>query len=162
MSMIGNLVAVRPEQLQSLINDPESIESFLYPNDGDADPENHIAIDKAWHAIHFTLNGKAWGGEAPLFDVILGGTEIGDDIGYGPARYLTTDQVKAVASALAPVTPEIFGTQFNPSALTTAGIYPEAWDDVSGLEYVQSFYAELRDFYRAAAERGDSVLIYLD
>ena len=162
MSMIGNLIALRPETLKSLVDDPESIESFLYPDDGDSEPENHIDLDKSWHAIHFTLNGKAWDGEGPLSHVILGGIEIGEDIGYGPARYLTPDQVQVAASALSVVTPEVFRSQFSPSALTAAEIYPEIWQDGDGLEYVQDYYSDLRDFYLAAGERGDAVLIYLN
>ena len=164
MSMTGNLAAVRPEQLQSFIDDPASIESFLYPEDGDAEPENHIDLDKAWHAIHFTLNGKAWEGEEPLFLAILGGEEIGEDIGYGPARFLTPVQVKAVSAALSVVTPETFGGQFSHAALATAEIYPDVWEaeGADSLEYVQPFYNDLRTFYQAAAERGDAVLIYLN
>ena len=162
MSMIGNLIALRPETLKSLVDDPDAIEAFLYPDDGDSEPENHLDLDKAWHAIHFTLNGKAWEGEGPLSHVILGGTEIGEDIGYGPARYLTPDQVQAAASALSGVAPEVFGARFNHSALTAAEIYPEIWQDGDGLEYVLGYYSDLRAFYLAAAERGDSVLIYLN
>ena len=164
MSMIGNLVAVRPEQLQSLIADPDSIEPFLYSEDGDAEPENHIDLDKAWHAIHFTLNGKTWEGEDPLFFAILGGEEIGEDIGYGPARYLVPQQVKAVSAALLTITPEVFGAKFNHSELAAAEIYPDIWaaEGAESLEYVQPFYDDLRKFYMAASERGDAVLIYLN
>ena len=164
MSMIGNVVAVLPEQLQSFIEDPELIEAFLYPEDGDAEPDWHVDLDKAWHAIHFTLNGKTWEGEGPLFLAVLGGEEVGEDIGYGPARYLVPEHVKAVSAALSAVTPEVFGDQFNPSALAAAEIYPDVWDREGGdgLEYVQPFYIALRNFYMAAAERGDAVLIYLN
>ena len=162
MSMIGNLIALRPETLKSLVDDPDAIEVFLYPDDGDSEPENHLDLDKSWHAIHFTLNGKAWEGEGPLSHVILGGTEIGEDVGYGPARYLTPEQVQEAASALKGVSPEEFGARFNHSALTAAEIYPEMWQDGDGLEYVKGHYSELRDFYLAAAGRGDSVLIYLN
>ena len=161
--MIGNLVALSPERLRSLIDEPDSVEEFLYPEDGDAEPDNHLDLDKAWHAIHFTLNGKVWEGEEPLFLTILGGEEIGEDIGYGPARYLLPDQVRVVAQALSSITPDDFATKFDPSALAAAEVYPEIWDEgAEALEYVQSFYNDLRNFYIAASERNDSVLIYLN
>ena len=163
MSMIGNLVALSPERLRSLIDKPESVEEFLYPEDGDAEPDNHLDLDKTWHAIHFTLNGKAWEGEEPLFLTILGGEEIGEDIGYGPARYLLPDQVRVVAQALSSITPDDFAVKFDPSALAVAEIYPDIWSEgAEALEYVQSFYKDLRDFYIEASERNDSVLIYLN
>jgi hypothetical protein len=164
MSMIGNLIALSSEQLQALIRDPDSIEDFIYPDDGDSEPDNHIDLDKAWHAIHFTLNGKAWEGDEPLFLTILGGTEIGEDAGYGPARYLSADQVKAVSSALSDLPREAFVARFNPSAMTAAEIYPGIWEDEDddGLDYVASYYTDLRNFYLAASQRGDAVLIYLN
>jgi hypothetical protein len=164
MSMIGNLIAVNPDQLQLLVRDPDSIEAFIYPDDGDSEPDNHIDLDKSWHAIHFTLNGKAWEGDEPLFLTILGGTEIGEDVGYGPARYLRPEQVKAVAAALTGISPENFVARFNPSELVAAEIYPEIWtdEDDDGSEYVSSYYSDLREFYRAASERGDAMLIYLN
>lgn len=121
-------------------------------------------VDKAWHAIHYTLNGKAWEGEPPLGWTVVGGTEIGEDVGYGPARYLTTDQVKAVAEALSTIDAEEFSTRFDPKALGVAEIYPEIWgrDDSEGLEFVLNYYNELRTFYLAAAERGDAALLYIN
>lgn len=164
MSMIGNFVAVSPKRLAELIADPDSIGSFLYPDDGDSEPENFLDVDKAWHAIHYTLNGKAWEGEPPLGWTVVGGTEIGEDVGYGPARYLTTDQVKAVAEALSTIDAEEFSTRFDPKALGAAEIYPEIWgrDDSEGLEFVLNYYNELRTFYLAAAERGDAALLYIN
>lgn len=161
--MIGNLVAVRAEKLRSFIADAALIEAFLYPEDGDAEPGRHMDLDKAWHAIHFTLNGKAWEGEEPLSLAVLGGEEVGEDLGYGPARYLIPEQVNAVSTALSDITPEIFGGQFNHAVLAAAGIYPEIWEDegAGSLEYVLPFYDALRTFYRSAAERGDAILSYL-
>ncbi len=162
--MIGNLVAVPPKQLDAFIADPDLVAPFLYPEDGDAEPANHLDIDKAWHAIHYTLNGKTWEGEEPLFLTILGGEEIGEDVGYGPARYLIPAQVQAVASALSAVDADQFSKRFDPAAMDSAEIYPQIWqrDGAEGLEYVTHHYAHLSSFYRAAAERGDAVLIYLN
>jgi hypothetical protein len=163
MSMIGNFLAIRPDQLTALITEPELVESLLYPEDG-AEQANHLDIDKAWHAIHYTLNGSTWEGEGPLSMVILGGEEIGDDVGYGPARYLNPTQVRTVAEALVTVTPQIFSADFNPAALDAAEIYPQIWerDGAEGLEYVLHYYNQLSSFYQSAAERGDAALIYLN
>lgn len=163
MSMIGNLVALSLERLRSLIDKPDSVEDFLYPENGDAEPNNHLDLDKAWHAIHFTLNGAAWEGEEPLVLTILGGEEVGEDLGYGPARYLLPDQVGVVAQALSSITPDDFAAKFDSSALAAAEIYPGIWDKgAEALEYVLSFYKDLRSFYIAAAERKESLLFYLN
>ena len=165
MSMIGNVCAVSPSQLQSLIDSPDSIKAFLYPDDGDSEPDNHVDLDKAWHAIHFTLTGSAWEGEEPLKNALFGGVEIGDDIGYGAARYLIPEQVKSVATALDSITEDDFAQNFDSHALAAAEIYPTIWDreDASeSLEFVQPYYSALRSFYRKASNRGDAVLVYLN
>lgn len=164
MSMIGNFVAIRPDQLAAFVADPDLVSSFLYPEDGVVGPTNQLDIDKAWHAIHYTLNGSTWEGEGPLSWVILGGQEIGEDVGYGPVRYLDSMQVKTIAAALSTVSPETFGAQFNPAAMDAAEIYPQGWesDGQDSLEYVLHYYDQLSSFYRMASERGDAVLLYLN
>lgn len=161
--MIGNLCAISGAQLEALINDPSSIRSLLYPDNGGSWPKNHLYLDKAWHGIHFTLNGQAWGGEEPLFNAILGGTEIGEDIGYGPANYLTPEQVRSLASALKAIPPELFWSRINRSALAAAKIYPNIWErDSDAIDYIHSYYDDLYLFYYEAAQRGDAVLIYIN
>ena len=164
MSMIGNFLAISPDQLAAFKADPDSVIPFLYPDDEDAELGAHLDIDKAWHAIHYTLNGSAWEGEEPLFLVVLGGEEIGEDAGYGPARYLTPDEVRQVAAALSTVGADQFSERFSPAQLDAAEIYPQIWerDGAEGLEYVLFYYNQLVSFYGDAAKRGDAVLAYLN
>ena len=65
MSMIGNFLQITPTHLQTLIDDPSSVRSFVYAEEEER--ANSIDIDKAWHGIHFMLTGDAWGGDAPSF-----------------------------------------------------------------------------------------------
>ncbi|HTN76660.1 MAG TPA: YfbM family protein [Pirellulaceae bacterium] len=164
MSMIANFVAVDPQQLAALVANPDLVPSFLHPEDAGAEPANYLDIDKAWHAIHFTLNGEELVGEGPLFLVVMGGEGIGDDVGYGPARYLTPAQVKVVAAAVAAIGPDAFNARFDLAALEAADVYPQIWegDDPEAFEYVLSYYNQLSSFYQSAAKRGDAVLLYLN
>jgi hypothetical protein len=66
-----------------------------------------LDIDKTWHIIHFLLNGDAWEGSGPLFDAVLGGSQLTDeDIGYGPARFISPAEVAATAHALRSISGE--------------------------------------------------------
>src|SRR5262245_17894050 len=95
MSMIGNFLAISKEQLVSLIAIPESIDSFVFPQDDYGIHEDVLDIGKAWHGIHFLLTGSTWHGDPPLSWVVMGGVPIGPDIfGYGPVRYLLPEQVE--------------------------------------------------------------------
>jgi hypothetical protein len=161
MSMIGNFLQVTPDDLAALIKDPEGIEEFIYPEDEER--ENGIDVDKAWHGIHFLLTGDAWAGEAPLANVVLGGTEIGDDVGYGPARYITAEQVRVIAEAIGPITPQQLVERYNASALISNQIYPEVWvDGDADVEYLRSWYGTLRNYYLDAALKGNAMLKYIN
>jgi hypothetical protein len=163
MSMIGNLLAVSAEQLAAIVQQPSLVEALVYPEDG-AEKANHLDIDKSWHAIHYMLNGDAWEGEEPFFLVVLGGEEIGEDVGYGPARYLKPDQVKAVASALSSLDLQDFSHRFDPSAMDAAEIYPQSWGEGGSeeREYLLDYFKQLSSFYQSAAQRNDAVLLYLN
>ena len=161
MGMIGHFVAVSPGQLQQLIADPDSIQAFLYPDNGEALP-NSLDVDKAWHGIHFLLTGDPDEGDPPLALAVLGGTEIGDDVGYGPARYLTPEQVREVAAALRTKRRSQLEANFNPAAMKAADIYPALGEHPEDLEYVLTNYDELVTFYHRAADRGDGVVKYLN
>ena len=161
MSMIGNFLRLSPEELAALIADPSSVESYLYR--GEQERKNSIDIDKAWHGIHYLLTGDDWGGDPPLANVVLGGTEFGGDLGYGPARYLNADEVKSAADALKGITPDVLRSRYVASALSENEIYPEIWDDPDddAIGYLATWYETLRAFYIDAAAKGNAMLKYL-
>jgi hypothetical protein len=124
-------------------------------------PADELGLGKAWHGIHFLLSGKAEGGRGPWSDAIMGGTAVGGDMGYGPARILSPAQVAKVAAALQTLAPAAFKKRFDARKLDAAEIYPNDWED-SGAEMLEQSYAELRDFYRRAAAQKSAVIIWLD
>ncbi len=165
MGMVGCFAAVAPETLQRLRDDPSLIDGYLHPDDGDSDPPNCIDVDKAWHGIHYLLAGCADVGiepQKPQSSAVLGGEEVGDDIGYGPARFMGPEQVRSVAAWLPDDT--VFKSRFDPQAMERSGIYPEAiWvrDGDGALDYLLENYRELVAFYKSAAERGDGAILWL-
>jgi len=161
MSMIGNFLGISPDDLNALIADPSRVESFIYPDD--EEHENCIDVDKAWHGIHFLLAGDTWGGKPPLANVVLGGTEIGGDVGYGPARFLTADDVRAVADAIKEITPDKLSELYDATNLSQNEIYPDIWgDDDDAVAYLTSWYQTLRSYYLDAAAKGQAMLKYLN
>lgn len=163
MSMIGNYRRIKQTRLDELLARPEQLSYFLYP-DGDDDDSAHLDIDKTWHIIHFLLNDDAWEGTWPLVGVVMGGTEISDeDVGYGPARYLTPDAVKEVSRAVSAISPDALWARFDADAVQQAEIYPEVWSSASeDQSYVTGYYQQLQDFFAAAAASGEAVIIYLN
>src|ERR1700761_9537434 len=108
MGMRAALAPISADELAALRQDPDSILNAPYPTS-----ERSIDLDKAWHGIHWLLTGDSWGGEAPLALAIVGGEDIGPDLGYGPARVVTPEQAQAVAAALSDLTDEELARRYD-------------------------------------------------
>ncbi|MBI3271769.1 MAG: YfbM family protein [Planctomycetes bacterium] len=186
MGMIGVFRQLPPDVLDALRKDPdlievldsrEALDSLLdlhrqfgseadfrrkmdrRPASFDRVPKS-CDVDKAWQAIHYLLTKKAWSAPPPLGNVVLGGTPIGKDSGYGRARYLTPEEVSEVALTLATISPEELGRRFDADALVDADIYPGAWgmgnDD---LHFIRVNYEGLRAYYADAQRQGYGMLL---
>ncbi len=159
--MICALVFVTDDGIAQLLAEPESICDFL-------DQERtSTELDKAWHGIHWLLSGLADGGEEPLCYLLTGGEQVGDvDVGYGPARALTSRQVADWSDALAAISRDELALRFDPQAMLDADIYPEIWartitGEEDTLDYLLEAYARLRDFVDAAKKEKSGPLVYL-
>ncbi len=164
MSMSGEYLRVTPDELARLRASTTSIVDYLYPEDEHEHPtERRLDVGKSWHAIHYLLNGVPWEGEPPRLNAVLGGEPIGDDdLGYGPVRFLTAEEVRDVADALEDAPVFVLLENFDHEALTNAEIYPHAWRGEDWeRDYVSTHYSELAAFFRAAARAGDAMLLYL-
>ena len=164
MSMIGNFAEITPAQLEGLLADPASVSGFIYAEDGNR-PLAHLDLDKAWHGIHFLLTGEVWGGEGPRAMAVLGGAAIGDDVGYGPARYLTVEEVRSVAAALRETTKDILHERYIPGDLEQAEVYPSGiWEEEGeeAFEWLVPWYVQLVAFYERIAKNGNAALLYIN
>ena len=164
MSMIGNYRRVNEATLTAVCGNPDSISDFLYADDEEHSNDTYLDIDKAWHAIHFLLNDSQWEGSYPLVCVVLGGECIGDqDVGYGPARFLTPQQVKEVAVAINDIPTAKLLEKFDADRMNQEEIYPQGWSDSpEEREYIEQNYSSLVTFFRSAADAGDAMIVYLN
>ncbi|MBD8528899.1 MULTISPECIES: YfbM family protein [unclassified Massilia] len=160
MGIIVCFTALPPQELARLRAHPDDVDQYLYPKDGDGEPPNYFSLDKEWHGIHYLLTGEAEGGPLPLALSIMGGEEFGPELSFGPARFLTPDEVAAVALALIGVTPAVLAERYDPQDMEAKEIYPEIWvrDDTEALRYLLQSFTQLQKFYTDAAARGDAVI----
>lgn len=164
MGMVACFAALPRSALEHLQSEPDEIEDYLFPDDGDSDPPHSIDIDKSWHGLHYLLTGQAEGGPEPWSWVVQGGHAFGPEVGYGPARFLTPEEVQRVAAALDRTPIQHLVERFNPQDMQAKEIYPDViWvrDAEEALDYVLDGYQQLQTFYRDAAERGDGVIQWL-
>jgi hypothetical protein len=160
MSMVCCLREISDSDIQSLLKDPEQILELL------EDDEDEIDLDKAWHGIHFLMTGAAWEGAEPLCYLVSGGHAVGDvDVGYGPARALTSKQVASFDTALSGITADELGKRFDPQAMAKAEIYPEIWgrhsEEEDNLAYLLDYFDEMKIFVAKTREQGKGMLVYL-
>ncbi|HEY2511539.1 MAG TPA: YfbM family protein [Polyangiaceae bacterium] len=160
MSMIACFRRVPDDVLQNLLASPEQLPDFL-EEEGFAD----LDIDKAWHALHFFLTGTAWEGEPPLDFLVKGGTEVGDvDMGYGPARGFTSQEVQLLWGALKPRTASTLRSAYNPERMRELEIYPDGWRSAAEDhldDYFLFYFDELRQFIEGAVREREALLVWL-
>jgi hypothetical protein len=160
MSMVCCLREVADSEIQGLLDDPESILELL------DEEQDEIDLDKAWHGIHYLLTGSAWEGAEPLCYLVSGGETIGDvDVGYGPARALTSKQVVDFDAALSTITADELRRRFNPQAMSKAEIYPDIWErdpqEDDALAYLIEYFEDLKSFVEKTRAAGKGMIIYL-
>ena len=120
-----------------------------------------LSLDKAWHGVHYLLAGDPES-TVGLGAVVLGGTDIGEDEGYGPARYFTTLEVAELARALdAPGAVETAAARYDADTMRELSIYPGGWDDDEERDWLLDSLDELRVFFRETATAGDAIVTCL-
>lgn len=125
-----------------------------------------LDVDKAWHAIHFTLTGSAYGGEEGdiLKELVLGGIPISEeDMGYGPARLISKEETAQIAAALKNWDETVFRDNFHIADMVANDIYPVMSDeeDEEFFQYVWEGFKEVRDFFEKAVEEGQCMLTFI-
>ena len=165
MSMIANFKKISPSQLEEIKNNPSIIESIIYPETDAGSPDNEIDIGKSWEGIHFVLTGHKFDeGTAPLRNVIMGGKEIGEDVGYGPARYMMPEEVRQTWESIRNFSEEDFKKNFNSEKIQKASIYPfyDTKPNEEDLDYLLSNFKKLKEFYQSIVEKEYIMLLYVN
>src|SRR5262249_13537844 len=96
--------------------------------------------------------------------LVAEGTPVGEiDVGYGPARVLTSRQVRDIALRLAEISPDNLAERVDLHRLDEHSIYPGNWErDGLSVEYVVANYREMRNLFPRLAERGDGLVLFIN
>ena len=117
-----------------------------------------LALDKSWHVLHYLFTGSAWDGAMPAGALLTGGREVGEDLGYGPARVLTAQETKAFAQFLASQSETALVKKIDVPTMEQLEIY--AADDDSG-EDVEHYFPQLKSYVADAATKGNGLVIWM-
>ena len=163
MGMTACLAPITASQFGALLEAPDTISALVYPADR-LERKGRLDLDKSWHGLHWLLTGDVWGGAFPLGAAILRGEDVGPDLGMGPARFVTPEEVVRVAAALEAISEEELTRRYDPVTMTALKIYPAIWEDEGSgalVDYLLPYFRQLVRFYADAAQRGDAVLQWI-
>lgn len=166
MSMIGYLLQVTLAELEEILADSGVLEQKLSPPD-DSEPEGLLDIDKTWEGIYYLLNGypmsEAEKAQPPMSWVFFGGAIVDEkqDLGYGPATYITADQVALLSAELDNLSTGELRSRYNGKEMNDAGIYPEIWQEDDALPEVVDNFERIREFFKVARIKGNAVVTFI-
>lgn len=140
-------------------------DSFDVPDLEFIDGENiDTDLDKAWQGIHYCLNRTDYDATPPMDFLTVGGESVGSiEVGYGPARVISSNGVAEIHEILSKVTSDDIAGNYNPLEMDRLDIYPNIWerDGDEGLEYITEYYEELKVFIGECKKNNMGLVIYL-
>jgi len=175
--MIGNYFRTDEITIRKIQKGETSLFELLYPDSGfsqlqeseifEVDEDCFLNVDQAWHVIHFVLSGKVWETtDDPLSKVVLSGNFINDEnLGYGPAQFITPKEVQSASKALKTVTKDWFRKRFSTSDMLLANdIYPirHGTDEEIFFNYVYELFEDVVVFFKQAANNGQYILFFVN
>ena len=164
MGMIIYLLRISKQELESYIDKPEL---FL---ENRVDDAYSMDIDKAWGGILYLLTGKAFASGSPEDEVdslnrIFFSAQLFDedmDVGYGPAHYLTPEQVAGINHKIASLTEADLKSHYDPEAMNKEEkLYPSLDWNEKIFDYLYFHFQALQSFFATAASRGEAIVTYL-
>ena len=161
MSMTAGLIRVNDDELKSIIDGEVSLDKYLFPED-DVAPENICDIYKAWNGILFLLQKLAKNDDSVLHRAVLGGTPFGEDMGYGPAMYISKEDVAEISKLLTDIDEAGLREAFDAEEMAEADIYCfDAKRAEEDLDFYVGHYVTMQAFYQIAAKENQAVIQYL-
>ena len=164
MGMIMYLLRISKQELESYIDKPDL---FL---ENRVDDAYSMDIDKAWGGILYLLTGKAFASGSPEDEVdslnrIFFSAQFFDedmDVGYGPAHYLTPEQVAGIHRKIASLTEADLKARYDTEAMNEEEeLYPSLEWNEEDFEYLYSHFQALQSFFATAASRGEAIVTFL-
>ncbi|MGJ1360831.1 YfbM family protein [Sphingobacterium spiritivorum] len=164
MSMIANLLRVTTSELEAYLKDSSLLEDSIYNDEADA--ENLIDIDKSWDGIIFLLTGQGLAtAKHNLVRILFSGQIIDEeqDLGYGPAHYLTAEQVAELNGEISAITIADLKQRFNPERMNELEIYPIIWDEGDdAFDYLADGFLTLQNVFADATKNEEAIITFLN
>jgi hypothetical protein len=164
MGMICTLLRVTKNELDEYLNDSSLLENRIYAYESEEGDKKLIDIDKSWDGIIFLLTGQNFtNADHPLLQVLFSGQIIDaeQDLGYGPAQYLTPEQVADLNNQISKITVEELRQKYDSEKMTELEVYPTVWGDEESFEYLSDNFLQVQQLYSDATKNGEAIISIL-
>ena len=154
---------VSKDELKEYIENSELLEERVFSEDIDED-DNLLDLQKSWDGIAFLLTGKgATEASGELSNIMFSDKLIDEeqDMGYGPACYVESDEVKNLNNIISKISIEELKEKFDPNKMNQLELYPGDWDREEELEYLIENFKELQAFYQKATNENQAIIMML-
>jgi hypothetical protein len=128
--------------------------------------EPAITLEKSWYMLHYLFTGHIGLGDAPG-DFLLTGEELGEDLGYGPARLHTEMATRDFRDFLDRQEVERLQRRIDLKEMLRLGVYGMPLGSGSDEEYanelrsdVAVFFTLLRNYARKQSDKGNGLLLW--
>lgn len=163
MGMTANFIRVTPTELESYLADSSLLANRIYSViENDA---TKYDIDKSWDGILFLLTGKNSSDTSePLSRLIFSNQLIdkNQDLGTGPAHYLTPQEVKDLNEQIKVIIPSSLKQNFNATAMKELGVYPNnVWDEEEVDEYLIEYFETVQEIFAVASGKGEAIITFI-
>lgn len=169
MGMIGNFLRVSQKELDSYLENSKLLEDRIYGEGNKNDPYL-FDTEKAWDGIIYLLTGKGsmktdYSNKKGLHRILFSEQMIAEeqDLGYGPAHYLTPTEVSEINDVLSKESRQSLFGRFNSSDLIAQQVYPFIEDEGNeAFEYLYFHFEKLQNFYSQAVKENQAIITFIN
>jgi hypothetical protein len=129
--------------------------------------EKPLNLEKSWHLLHYLMTGDVSPVGSPG-DLLLTGEDIGEDLGYGPARLHSESATQAFSRFLDAQDGAHLQAGVDLKDMSDARVYGVPMGPGPAAEYetelrneVAIYFPRLRDYVRTMADRGNALLVWV-
>ncbi len=164
MGMTVSFLRVTEKEIEAYKKNSEKFENRFFSEERSEDPD-FLDIDKSWDGIIFLLTGQSVQNTSDeLLSIIFSRNFLDktQNFGFGPAHYLTSEEVKTINNKISSLTIEDLKLKFNPNKMMELEVYPQIWNEGEvAFEYLSKNFIALKEFYKVAAQNNQAIVSLL-
>jgi hypothetical protein len=170
MSMLCQLLALTPRQVETLQADPDLAEEIAFADGdeaGDLQPifdeplAARLELEHSWDVLRVLLDAMDVAGTDRPAKALIFGEAMGEDVGYGPARLRTAAETEQFARFLQSVELDHLLSRMSYAEIAKHEIYRLPQTEERLRAVVSAYFPSLRDYVARAAAAKQGLLVWL-